>query len=320
MREDIYNFPQQLLFSPEIKNEEKWGGYGGYVLAGMGGSHLSGDILRATVSGYPLFLHQNYGLPTYSLNNMGVVAASYSGNTEETLDAFERGVVSRIPIIAISKGGKLIEKAKENNTPFIELPQNDTQPRVGVGYAFKALLKALKAESLAEEVVQTSYKLEKRKDDLEKQGKELVSFVKNKVPIVYASSLNEVLAKIWKINFNEGPKIPSFFNTIPELNHNEMTGFDVVDRTKDLSENMVFISLLDKEDYERNRKRADVLKKVLEKRGFSFLQIEVEGDSRTEKLFSSVVLSAWIAYYLSQEYNINPNEVPMVEEFKKEIK
>jgi glucose/mannose-6-phosphate isomerase len=317
MKEDIYNFSKQFSFLPKIENEERWGNYQKYVLAGVGGSHLQGDFFLSLFPSFPLFLHQNYGLPAFSLENTGVIIASYSGNTEETIDAYNTATAKGMPVIIISKGGKLLEIAKEKKLPYIELPQNNVQPRLGLGYSFKALLTALRFEEV--DFVELAKKLEKRKEELEKEGEKLASHVKNNIPIIYASQKNSVLANIWKINFNETAKIPSFYNIFPEVNHNEMTGFDTITTTKQLSEKMSFLLLRDKEDDVRIQKRMDALKVVLQKRKFDIFEVEIAGESRREKLFSSLLMSAFTSYYTALFYNVNPDGVPMIEEFKKII-
>ncbi len=316
MKDDIYNFPKQLLFSPEIINKEKWGIYDNYLLTGMGGSHLQAEVLISIYKDLPLSIYSDYGLPNIK-ENTGVIIASYSGNTEEAIDNLNMAISLGLDVSVISKGGRLIELAKENSLPYIKIPDGDVQPRMGTGYAVKAVLKIMNKEEEIEELVEC---LEKRKDLLMSHGEEIAVLLKGKVPIIYSSTRNLTVSKIWKINFNEGPKIPSFYNIVPELNHNEMTGFDTNPSTKELSEKMIFILLKDNEDDSRNQRRMDVLKDVLEKRNFPVFEINMEGEKREEKIFSSIILSAWTAYYLAEIYNNNPNVVPMVEEFKKSIK
>ncbi len=319
IKEDIYNFSEQFGFSPEIKNEEKWGSFGKYVLLGMGGSHLQGDVLRAVLPDFPLHLHSDYGLPAVDFGSTGVIAASYSGNTEEVLDSFSVALEKNIPVSVITKGGKLLEMAKEKQVPYIKLPQSGIQPRVALGYSFKALLKMLRIEWQEGEVEKLAKSLQKEQTGLKKKGEKTSLQIREMIPVVYASRRNSVVASIWKINFNETSKIPAFYNIIPELNHNEMTGFDKTPVTEGLNEKMIFIFLVDKEDDPRNQRRMEALKKVLEKRGFGVVEIEIRGRSRMEKVFSSILLSAWTSYYLSGFYNTDPNSVPMVEEFKKII-
>ena len=82
---------------------------------------------------------------------------------------------------------------------------------------------------------------------MSKKGKRLQEKISGKVPVIYASSENCAIAYNWKIKLNEGAKIPAFYNTFAELNHNEMTGFDVIDSTKSLSDKFHFIFLTDQE-------------------------------------------------------------------------
>ncbi len=318
MKDDIYNFSQQFLFPAEIENKEKWGSYNNYLLTGMGGSHLQGEILLSIFNDIPLSVYSDYGLPNIK-KDTGVIVASYSGNTEEAIDNLNTALSLNIDVSVISKGGKLIEIAKEKSLPYIKLPDGDVQPRMGTGYAVKAVLEMMKKEKEKKEIEEVVECLEERKDLLLAQGKEITSLINGKVPIIYSSNRNLIASKVWKINFNEGPKIPSFYNTIPELNHNEMTGFDTNSFTKELSEKMVFFLLTDDEDDIRNQKRMKVLKIILEKNEFSVFEVKMEGIKRAEKIFSSIILSAWTAYFIAEIYNNDPNSVPMVEEFKKII-
>lgn len=318
MKDDIYNFSKQLLFSPEIINKEKWGSYHKYLLTGMGGSHLQGEVLLSIYNDLPLSIYSDYGLPNVK-EETGVIIASYSGNTEEAIDNLNVAISLNLDVSVISKGGKLIELAEEKSLPYIKIPERDVQPRMGMGYALKAVLEMIQRNEEKKETEELSEYLERKKEALMSQGKEVAALIQGKIPIIYSSTKNLITSKIWKINFNEGPKIPSFYNTIPELNHNEMTGFDVNSFTKDLSEKMSFIFLKDEEDDLRNQKRMKVLKTVLEKRAFPVFEISMEGEKRSERVFSSIILSAWTAYFISEYYSNDPNTVPMVEEFKKLI-
>ncbi len=320
MEKDIYNFHEQLKKDFEIVNESDWKKQNEYILSGMGGSHLQADILKALMPDFSLSIHSSYGLPSLSTKKLGLVAASYSGNTEEVLDSTKKALQKKIPTIIISKGGSLIEKAEAENIPFIKLPQNNIQPRLAIGYSFKALLKTFYLDELAEECSSLADTIYEKRDFLKKEGEKLVSLLEEKIPIIYAGDKNEILARIFKINFNETTKIPSFYNTLPELNHNEMTGFDVKPINKHLSGNMIFIFLRDRDDSERIKKRFDVLKTLLENRELKVLEIDIDQETRLEKLFSTFILSSWVSYYLSFYYKTEPSAVPMVEEFKNLIK
>jgi len=153
----------------------------------------------------------------------------------------------------------------------------------------------------------------------EEAGKSLAERIRGKVPIIYASRKNRGLSYNWKIKFNETGKTPAFANVLPELNHNEMTGFDVVDSTRALSSAFHFIFLRDSADSEKIQKRMDVLGKLYRDRGLLVEDVIIEGDTPYLKIFSSLVLADWTALYTGESYGVETEQVPMVEEFKKAI-
>lgn len=320
MEETIRNFPRQFAWEPEIQNKEQWKRFEGFILAGMGGSHLVGDIFQAVVPGFNLSVHQGYGLPPWPLvvlKDTLVIASSYSGNTEETISIFEEAISKKVPVAAISTGGKLLDLAKQSHIPYIQIPDIGIQPRMATGFMFKALAKMTGRDDLLQQAAELASVL--HPEEFWERGRELSQKLANKIPVVYASNRNYCVAYIWKIKFNESSKIPAFYNVLPELNHNEMTGFDVQPTTKTLSEKFHFVFLRDSEDRERIQKRMDVLGSVYQKRGLSVEIVELQGSSRMERIFSSLLFADWVALYLAKQYGTDPEQVPMVEEFKKRI-
>ena len=274
MQEAIKNFSEQFSYQPEIQNKEKLLNYQWCILVGMGGSHLAADILKIYNPSVHMTIHEDYGLPypAEMLKNSLVIASSYSGNTEEVIDAYKKAKEQGIALAAVSVGGKLIEMAKEDGIPYIQLPDTGIQPRSALGFSLKALMALMKEDKGLEELNMIS---DINPEDFEEEGKSIAKSLQGKVPVIYSSEINKPIAYNWKIKFNETGKIPAFCNAFPELNHNEMTGFDVVDSTKKLSENMCFIFLRDELDNPRIKKRMQVMKKLFEDRklqeAFSYL-------------------------------------------------
>jgi glucose/mannose-6-phosphate isomerase len=156
-------------------------------------------------------------------------------------------------------------------------------------------------------------------EGLEPEGRELASRLNGKVPLIYSSEANYSIAYNWKIKFNETGKIPAFYNVVPELNHNEMNGFDVVDRTRELSANFNFIFLRDSDDYSQIQKRFDVLKKLYTSRGLGVIEVPLSGTNPIEKMVRSLALADWTAVAIAEQYGLESEQVPMVEEFKRLI-
>ena len=295
--------------------------YRKYIVAGMGGSHLSGDLIRAVYPDIDITIHSDYGLPYVSKTDVKhtlVIASSYSGNTEETIDAFRTAIKRKIPLAAMTTGGILLNHAKKQNIPYVELPETGIQPRMSLGFGVLALLSLVgRGESIGE----LSLLVDRlRPRDFEKKGKSLAKKLYGRTPIIYSSLRNYAIAYNWKIKFNETGKVPAFYNILPELNHNEMTGFDVKKRTKKFSDYFYFIFLMDSEDDSRVGTRMRILEELYQKRGLRVAVLPLIGTTRFEKIFSSLITADWTAFHTATQYGLEAEQVPMVEEFKKSMR
>lgn len=317
MKESIENFAKQFEYEPVIENQGNWHKAKKFLLCGMGGSHLQGDILQMLNPTLDFLVYSDYGLPENIEKDRLIIASSYSGNTEETISAFKEAMEKRFPLVVSSVGGKLIELAKEHNIPYVQIPDTGIQPRSALGYTLKALLKLTGEEDLLMEIRKLAQSLSPA--TLEQEGKELAQKLFSKIPVIYSSRKNQPIAYNWKIKFNESAKIPSFLNVFPELNHNEMTGFDVIGATKELSGRLVILLLKDANDHPRIQKRMEVLLRLYKERGVQVETKELTGGNSQERIFSSLILADWTAWYTAKEYGSEPEEVPMIEEFKKHI-
>lgn len=317
LEDSIKSFPKQFAFEPEIKNAEKIRQFESLVIGGMGGSGLIAGILRALKPELDIAAHHDYGLPAYlkDADKRLFIAISYSGNTEETISFFNETIAKNLNIAVIAVGGKLLQLAQEKGIPFVQLPDTGIQPRMSIGFMLRAVLKLTGESRLYKESGKLANTL--KPGEWETKGKELADTIFKHIPIIYSSRRNIALAYNWKIKFNETGKAPAFYNTFPELNHNEMTGFDVQETTRELSDKMFFIFLKDEDDHPKITKRMEVLERLYRDRKLSVAVVSLEGNSKMEKIFNSLTLADWTAYYTAKRYNVEPEQVPMVEEFKK---
>ncbi|MDO8536623.1 MAG: SIS domain-containing protein [bacterium] len=318
--DDIKNFNKQFEYEPRVENSAKLKKFSKFVVVGMGGSHLSADILKAWKPNLDIIVWNNYGLPPLKeseLKERLIITSSYSGNTEETIDACNEAKKRHLAIAVIAAGGKLIRLAQKFKVPYVQMPDMHFQPRVALGLTLKAILALMSERTALREASELSATLRPSRE--EHSGRDLARRLHGSVPIIYASLRNAAIAKIWKIKFNETGKIPAFCNFLPELNHNEMTGFDVKSKTMHLSKNFQFVFLKDGEDDRRIIKRMNVLERLYHDRGFKVEVLLLSDKSRLRKIFSSLILADWTAYYTAKLYEVEPEQVPMVEEFKKLI-
>ncbi len=318
MKKVFAEFQKQFAYNPIIKNKKKYKKSDRFIVLGMGGSNLAPDIIRNVAPTLYIRSHKDYGLPQMPdkcLKKYLIIANSYSGNTEEVLDGLKQAYKKKLNIIIIATGGKLINFAQKNNLPYIQMPNFGIQPRSALGFNCRAILRAMGQNKLYKEAGELAKTLNGKR--YEKSGQKIAKALKNKVPIIYASTQNKSLAYNWKIKFNETGKVPAFYNVLPELNHNEMTGFDVKPRTKELSRQFNFIFIRDTKDHKKIQKRMDVLARLYKKRGLPINNIKLSGKNKWFQIFANLLIADWAAYYTSQNYGLESEKVPMVEDFKK---
>ena len=318
--EDIKNYAKQFEYVPVIENPAKLKKAKKFIVCGMGGSHLAADIIKEWHPETDIIIWSSYGLPPLhdaDLKERLVILSSYSGGTEETIDAFNAAKAKRLNMVAIAARGKLISLAEKNNVPYIQMPDFHSQPRMTTGLSLMAMLTAMGEKAWFAEAKQLSVILHPSREEL--RGKDLAKRLHGAIPIIYASSVNTAMAYNWKIKFNETGKVPAFQNVVSELNHNEMTGFDTKTKTVSLSNHFHFVFLKDGADNPRIIKRMSVMEKLLKDRGFKVEIIFLQGKTQIHKMFNALILADWAAYHTAKLYGVDPEQVPMVEEFKKLI-
>ncbi len=310
---------KQFGFKPKIANVDKLFQASKYVLVGMGGSHLAANLLQIIKPELDIIIHSNYGLPIiFDLKERLIILSSYSGDTEEVLDAYQKAGRLGLNRAVISIGGALLDQAKRDGVPYLKMPDFGLQPRLALPLNLISLLKLMNEEKLIAQASELEHGF--TPENFEKEGKTLASMIHGYVPIVYASVRNQPLAYNWKIKLNETGKIPAFYNVFSELNHNEMTGFDVKDSTRELSEIFYFLFLSDAEDLPKIQKRMTITAKLYQDRNLLVHEIKLSGKNIFYKIFNSLVLADWTANYTAEGYGLESEKVPMIEEFKKLIK
>ncbi len=319
--QDIKNYAAQFAYRPEVVNAGKLKKkFAKFIVVGMGGSHLAADIVKAWHPELDLTIWSNYGLPKISekvLKESLIVLSSYSGNTEEVLDALAAATAKRYAVVVVASDGKLIRQADKAGIPYVKMPHENIQPRMATGLSLLALLAAMGEKTWLLEAQELVKQLHPARE--ERRGEDLAKRLYGSVPIIYTSARNAAIGYNWKIKFNETGKIPAFTNVVPELNHNEMTGFDAKEKTAALSRGFRFVFLKDGLDDRRILKRMSVLEKLYHDRGFKVEIVLLQGKTELQKIFNALVLADWTAYHTGKLYGVDPEQVPMVEEFKKLI-
>lgn len=326
MKKMILDLPKQfsigLKAAKNIKTEKLMGFPENVIICGMGGSGLPADIM-ATLRPIDVFAHKSYGLPPQAVNKSLIICISYSGNTEETLDSFNEAIKRNLAIISITTGGKLAELSKKHNIPVAIIPPPYIPPRLGLGLQFAALVQVLTnqgliGKDLSKELQKLSVNLKSVK--YEPKAKQLAKKIYQKIPIVYTTKIFREVSSIWKISINENAKIMAVSNYFPELNHNETVGWLKINERQVSNSELLVIILKDPGDHPRILKQMEITKSLIEKEGVEVLDVNFEGKTMLEKIFSGIILGFWTSYHLALEYGIDPTPVEIIDEFKKRLK
>lgn len=318
MREIILRFPEQLKEKfeiPEIRDEV----FSDVVICGMGGSGAAGDIVTSYVPlSVPVFSHKTYDLPLWVERKTLIITISYSGDTEETISAFEMAIRRNFAVIGVSTGGKIEKIAAENNIGWVRIPDSKIPPRSAAGYLVKAIILILASAGLfpRKNVKVFEALAEKLQPEIfERKCKEIAEIIKGKIPLMYASQKHSILAALLKTKINENAKHPAFSNAVPEMNHNELVGFE----DTSFSKNFIAVFIKDDQDNERIKKRFEITKNFLNERSVETLEINLEGETLFEKVFNNMILGDWVSYYLAVAKDVDPLPVTIIDELKKRL-
>lgn len=319
MHDAVRSFADQLSFSPIIVNEEKLDRTKPLVVCAMGGSHLAADIYRLFDVRAIVAIHSDYGIPALAgePQDYTYVISSFSGNTEEIIESYEWVRENECGYIVVASGGELLKRAKADGAPYIELPAAGIQPRAALGFGLRALAAITDNAEVFSDIADSATRIDMAA--CETTGRELAAKLFGRIPVIYASGANGAIAQNWKIKCNENAKIPAFWNTIPELNHNEMTGFDVTDTTRFLSAGISVVILRDLNEHPRNQRRSDITRALYEDRGISVSEIEMVGLTHIDRTINTLLIGDWMSIALGEQYGAEIEQVPMVEAFKKMI-
>jgi glucose/mannose-6-phosphate isomerase len=318
---------QQLETTFEV-SEEKIAGLDNIVYAGMGGSALAA-LLSLSWPGYslPFEVVRSYNVPAYVSDKTFFIAASYSGNTEETLSALTEAEAQNAHIVVITSGGKLAELAKAKNYPLATIP-GGLQPRHAVLYNFRALLTLLekagvvKSETIEREVSSAAHFLEDKikawlptVSTAQNQAKQIALECIGKSVVIYGGPLFFPAAYKWKISFNENAKHIAWCNQYSEFNHNEFLGWT----KQPVNKPYTVIDLRSNLEHPQIQKRFEISAKLLSGVRPDPIVVTPEGETLLEQLLWTIALGDFVTLYTALLSNINPTPVDLIEKLKKEL-
>ena len=333
MRKTLFDFSTQVEEAVQIGMRARIAIDGSairnIVVTGLGGSAIGGDLLRSYLIGdlrIPFIVNRHYFLPEFVDERTLVIVSSYSGSTEETIAAHLDARKRRAKVLCISSGGETSRLANKFKQPLITIPKG-YPPRAALGYSFFPLLIALQRMKLIkprDSDIRETMTLLKRKAKVysslvpEKNlALHTARQLYGKLPVVYSSADRfDVVNLRWRGQLGENSKVLSFGNVLPEMNHNELVGWRVLQRQM---QDIAVLFLHDKGDNERVKIRMDVTKGIVSEFASRIIDLHSEGKSLLARMFSLIYLGDWTSYYLAILNGIDPTPVKVIDYLKWEL-
>ncbi|MFZ2545143.1 MAG: bifunctional phosphoglucose/phosphomannose isomerase [Candidatus Saccharimonadales bacterium] len=299
------------------------------VVAGMGGSALAALVTKAWLFdrlSVSFEVVREYDLPSYVDSSTLVIASSYSGNTEETIEALrqakERGAITGV----LTAGGKLAEQGISDALPRVLIPSG-LQPRMAVLFNLRALVALLASFGVVssetiEEVAsygdwlksETAQWLPDVSTDAN-QAKQLALLAVGKTPVFYGGRLTGPVAYKWKISWNENAKNVAAWNVFPEMNHNEFIGW----ASHPVDKPFAVFDLKSSFEHPRILKRFEISDRLLSGKRPKATPIELQGESVLAQMLWGSILADFVSIYVAILNGVDPTPVDLVEKLKSEL-
>jgi glucose/mannose-6-phosphate isomerase len=300
------------------------------VIAGMGGSAISGELfaaLAAETCPVPVMVCRDYDLPACATGAATlVIAMSYSGATEETLSVAQQALERGTKLLAICTGGMLAEIATEAGMP-VWIFSYPSPPRAALGWMYGLLLAAMSriglADDLAADVAETVEGLRRHRESLRPEqiaahnpGKRYAGQLVDCIPLIWGAGIMAPVARRWKSQINENAKSSAFFDVLPELDHNTIVGITTPEELFRRHKYQIIQLLAPKYDHPRVAMRHQITLDLLREQGVITDTVKGRGNSRLAEQMSLVQFGDYVSYYLAMAYQIDPTPIGILTRLK----
>lgn len=296
-----------------------------YVV-GMGGSAIGGDFVRAfaeTCSAVSVEVVRGYQLPAAASEGSFAFFVSYSGDTEETLEAWEEAVRRGLPRAAVTSGGELARRAEAHGVPCLLIP-GGSPPRAALGWTSVPVFRALAVRGLlplgdaeleeaaaASEAVIAAFGPDAPESNPVRRWAEAAA---GGVPFVYAPATPYGAAAVrWSGQLNENGKILAHVALLPEQNHNEIVGWEAPSPAREAA---VVAFLADERVHPRVRRRLDILAGVIERTGRPVTRFEPHGEGLFARMVSFATMGDLASLYAAAARGVDPTPVASIDRLK----
>lgn len=295
------------------------------IVTGLGGSAIGGELLQSyfrTELKYPYQVNRNYELPLYADEETLVIASSYSGNTEETLSALNNAIEKKCQIICVTTGGKTKEVAEQNKIPFGILKKG-FQPRFALWINFFSLVNILNTLKLVPEqndnVIEAITLIKNKGMEYSTSQNDAITIAESLlgfIPIIYTvSDYTYVVATRFKGQFNENSKHHAFVNSYPELDHNEIMGWEGYKPTM----NFKLLNVIEEEYHPQVKKRFEITTEIIKKSGADAINIQSREKNYKLRLIDLIYLGDWMTYYYALLRGYDPTTINNINFLKERL-
>jgi glucose/mannose-6-phosphate isomerase len=323
MIDDVLGIPDQLrdaLWRIESARLEPAPAAGLFV-CGMGDSALGGELAAAALGDRltgPMLTVRGYALPSWATPEWTVLCASYSGQTEETLAAFEAAETLGAHRLVASIGGPLVDRARETGVPVVGLP-GIFQSRTAVAYTVVIATEVAWLAGLAPrvhtEIDAAAAFLSEQSETLQQQAREIAALVAGAVPVIYGADLTAPVARRWRTAVNLNAKQLAWSGELPEADHVDLAGWAGAAGDG----RPAAILLEDRDQHPRIARRFDLTAAALERGAAAVVRVESAGETRIERLLWSLTLGDLVSLGLARQRGVDPDTVEPIDRFREEM-
>ncbi len=325
MLSQINSLGDQLRWAEEV-DAPHIGTFSEVLYVGMGGSGIAGDYAGAIAlpSATRVSVHKGYGpIPPWAIRQRPlVIAASYSGNTEETLDMVTSAWESGLTVASITTGGRLGELTAQHGWRGIAVPVG-MQPRAAVGYMLGGVVRLLESSKSIDDQRLALLEAADTADEMIAEGSQawqhaekIAERLEGRIPIIYGGGpVSRAVAQRWKTQFNENAKIPAWYSSLPELDHNEVTGWETMPETT--REHVGIVVLTDRTDHDRVGKRITHTRALTSEAVPWVAEVASSGSSTLARLISLTVVGDLASFMLADRLGVDPVPVATIENLKR---
>ncbi len=290
------------------------------MITGLGGSGIGGSAISDLVASeaiVPITVNKNYDIPAFVGRHTLVIACSYSGNTEETLSALAKAEEKGAIIACISSGGKLKAIAKEKGYNCLSM-QGGNAPRSMFAYPFTFLLFYLRAYGVIagaplDRVASGASLLDQEEESIQASAETLARKLKDKTIQVLVNNGSLGLAARLRQQLNENAKMLAWEAEVPEMNHNELVGWEGG------SDQYACLFLRNEHDNLRNQKRMDIIQGIIKEKTAHLHEVWTKGSEPIERALYLVHFGDWLSFFLSELNQVDIDDIKSIDLLKSEL-